>query len=207
MTAVIGVVGGHGGVGASSFAAVLAAVGGATLVDLDAMGGGCDVLLGIEDVPGARWSGLRLGGGVLDGAALIAALPVWRTTPVLAADAPPSHVAELVNAVGENASVVLDLPRGSVALRDEAAALCSLVVVLAAAEVRPLVAARTLVRGLPDVPVGTVLRPGRVRAADVPSYLGAPLLGVLRGRGGIEPGRPLPRPAARLAQGLLGGLS
>ena len=62
-----GVVGGSGGVGASTFAAVLAAVTArAMLVDIDVVGGGIDVLLGIEDVPGARWSGLRVGGGRLD---------------------------------------------------------------------------------------------------------------------------------------------
>jgi len=68
---VLGVVGGSGGVGASTFAAVLAAVTGrAMLVDLDVVGGGIDVLLGIEDVAGARWSGLRVGGGRLDPALL-----------------------------------------------------------------------------------------------------------------------------------------
>ena len=67
---VIGVVGGCGGAGASTFACVLAATAAtgwpAVLVDLDPVAGGIDVLLGIEAVPGARWSGLRLGGGRLD---------------------------------------------------------------------------------------------------------------------------------------------
>jgi hypothetical protein len=207
MPVVIGVVGGHGGIGASSFAAVLAAVGGATLVDLDAIGGGCDVLLGIEDVPGARWSAMRLGGGSLDGAALAAALPSWRRTPVLAADAPPNHFAEVVRAASTVGPVVLDLPRGVFDVRDEAASLCSLVVVLAAAEVRPLVAARTLIGGLPDVPVGAVIRRGTVPTARVSEYLGTPLVGVLRRRCRVEPTRPLPRDVARLARGVLGGLT
>ena len=63
---VLAVVGGSGGVGASTFAAALAtAAAPATLIDLDPVSGGIDVLLGIEDVPGARWSGLRLEGGRL----------------------------------------------------------------------------------------------------------------------------------------------
>ena len=49
----IGVVGGSGGVGASVFAAVLAATaavlgGRALLIDLDVTGGGVDVTLGLE---------------------------------------------------------------------------------------------------------------------------------------------------------------
>jgi hypothetical protein len=207
MSAVIGVVGGHGGVGASSFAAVLASVCAATLIDLDASGGGCDVLLGIEEVPGARWSAMRLGGGSLDGGALGAALPQWRMTPVLAADAPPMHVAEVVRAAGESGPVVLDLPRAAVAVRDESVALCSLVVVLAAAEVRTLVAARTLIRGLADAPVGAVIRRGTLPTAQIAEYLGAPVLGTLRRECRVEPGRPLPREAARVARGVFEGVS
>src|SRR5690349_916184 len=64
MGLVLGVVGGSGGVGASSFAAVLAATAGRSLlVDLDVAGGGLDVVLGIEAEAGARWSGLHLAGG------------------------------------------------------------------------------------------------------------------------------------------------
>ena len=47
---VVGVVGGSGGVGASTFASPSLPRGrGATLIDLDPVGGGIDVLLGIED--------------------------------------------------------------------------------------------------------------------------------------------------------------
>src|SRR6185312_17116098 len=86
----IGVIGGNGGVGASTFAAVLAwaAVSG-VLVDLDPVGGGVDVLLGIERAPGARWSGLRLDGGRLAPEVLTAGLPRWAGVPVLAADRSP----------------------------------------------------------------------------------------------------------------------
>src|SRR4051812_19306479 len=86
---VLGVVGGSGGVGASAFAAVLAAVAGESLlVDVDAAGGGVDVLLGIEAVDGARWSDLHLAGGRLDASVLLAGLPRWGPCAVLAADAP-----------------------------------------------------------------------------------------------------------------------
>src|SRR5579875_2141374 len=87
---VVAVLGGSGGVGASTFAAALAtAAGRAVLVDCDPLGGGIDVLLGVEAVPGARWSGLRVNGGRLDPHALDEGLPRWRDVRVLAADAPP----------------------------------------------------------------------------------------------------------------------
>ena len=84
---VVGVIGGSGGVGASSFASVLAAAAvPSVLIDLDLAGGGADVLLGIEAVPGARWSGLQLDGGRLDPALLADGLPRWRDVAVLAAE-------------------------------------------------------------------------------------------------------------------------
>jgi anion-transporting ArsA/GET3 family ATPase len=85
---VLGVIGGSGGVGASTFSAALAEraaqeYGHAALVDLDPGRGGVDVLLGIEAVPGARWSGLQLDGGQLDPQALLQGLPSWREVAVL----------------------------------------------------------------------------------------------------------------------------
>src|SRR5664279_4433323 len=99
---VIGVIGGSGGAGSSYFAAVLAALClPSVLLDVDPVGGGVDVLLGIESVPGARWSGLRLDGGRLDPALLADGLPRWRDVAVLATDAevpPPVAVLEVVDA-------------------------------------------------------------------------------------------------------------
>jgi hypothetical protein len=68
---VVGVVGGSGGVGASTFAAVLAlgaaraTRGPAVLIDLDPIGGGIDVLLGVQSIPGLRWSGVSGAGSPL----------------------------------------------------------------------------------------------------------------------------------------------
>src|SRR3954468_4077584 len=100
MGRVIGVVGGSGGVGASSFAAVLAVVAGdSVLVDLDVAGGGVDVLLGIERMAGARWSGLQLAGGRLAPTALISGLPHWGRCAVLAADVPELDPEAVLQAV------------------------------------------------------------------------------------------------------------
>ncbi len=80
---VLAVLGGRGGAGASVLAsavavAVVEAGRHAMLVDCDALGGGLDLALGVEEMDGLRWSGLNLGGGRLPVAALRAALPTPR---------------------------------------------------------------------------------------------------------------------------------
>jgi MinD-like ATPase involved in chromosome partitioning or flagellar assembly len=212
MAAVIGVLGGSGGVGASTFAAVLAAVAGeAVLVDLDVLGGGLDVLLGVEAVPGARWSGLRLAGGRLDPAELRAGLPRWGPVSLLAADVAeldPDAVLEVLGAAAEAGSVLLDLPRAACAERAAALLRCDLVVVLARADVGGLVAAHAAVAALPELPVGLLLRRGEVPARDAAELVGAPLLGVLPALGGrfaLDPWR-VPRRSSRVAAGVLSGV-
>jgi hypothetical protein len=203
---VIGVIGGSGGVGASTFASVVASVAsGAVLVDLDPVGGGIDVLLGIDDVAGARWSGLRVGGGHLDPRLLADGLPRWRDVAVLAADEPPAvpAVAQVLAAAAHLGTVVVDLPRAPSELREAGLAGCDLCVLVASAtDVRSVVAAATVRRSLPDVPVGLVLRRGGLSVDEAVPLLGAPLLGVLP-----EVDRATSRAAARVASGLLDGLA
>ncbi|WP_207207349.1 pilus assembly protein FlpE [Xylanimonas protaetiae] len=119
----VAVVGATGGAGTSCVAAALAhglrrASGRGVLLDLDAGGPGVDVLLGIEDEPGARWPELVDARGDVDGRGLLAALPRWGSVPVLsgtrhAPTGPDDDVVLDVCAallrVGE--AVVLDLPR------------------------------------------------------------------------------------------------
>ncbi|WP_166845036.1 septum site-determining protein Ssd [Isoptericola sp. BMS4] len=121
----VAVLGACGGAGTSTLAAALAhALRGsgerAVLVDLDVPGAGADVLLGIEDEPGARWPELAAARGDVDGEGLVAALPRWRRVPVLsgtrAQAAPPDGSVVLDVATGllrAGESVVLDLPRAS----------------------------------------------------------------------------------------------
>lgn len=208
---VLGVVGGSGGVGASTFAAVLAgATRRAMLVDLDVSGGGIDVLLGIEGVAGARWSALRVGGGRLDPALLADGLPRWGAVPVLAADAAPASVAALTQVLEAAASrgpVVIDLGRGSSTIRDAAVARCALVLVLAAAEVRGLSSARAVAAGLAAAPTGMVVRRGSVPAGEAAELVGVPLIGVVPSRSAardraIDARRP-PRALTRVTLGVL----
>lgn len=201
---VVGVVGGSGGVGASTFASLVAAgVRGATLIDLDPVGGGIDVLLGVEDVPGARWSGLRVDGGYLDPTLLADGLPRWRGVAVLAADVPPptpAAVAQVIAAGAQLGPVVLDLPRAPSPIRAAALAQCGVCVLVAAAEIRAVVAASAVVRTLSGARVGVVMRRSRMAVAEALALLGVPLLGVLP-----SVDRPS-RACARVANGVLDGL-
>lgn len=85
--------------GASTLAAAIAAAravqapgpahatrGGSTLVDLDLMGGGIDVTVGLEHVSGPRWPDLMRARGRVDGPALRRLLPRADDCAVLAAD-------------------------------------------------------------------------------------------------------------------------
>jgi MinD-like ATPase involved in chromosome partitioning or flagellar assembly len=213
MHSVVGVLGGSGGVGASSFAAVLAAAAGeAVLLDLDVTGGGVDVTLGIESAPGARWSGLEVAGGRLDPAALVDGLPRWGPVAVLAADVPTLDVAAVLQVLDvsrQAGPVVVDLPRASCAERAAALLHCDLVVVLARADVDGLVAAHAVAGALPELPIGLVLRRGEVSSADAAALVGCRLLGELpalgRSRIQMEPQR-MPRSLLRVAAGVLAGL-
>ncbi|MCU1656337.1 MAG: flp pilus assembly protein FlpE [Pseudonocardiales bacterium] len=208
---VLGVIGGRGGVGASTFAAALADSAEAVLVDLDWISGGIDVLLGIEDVPGARWSALRLRGGWLDPEVLAAGLPRWGPVAVLAADAPdiePAPVDQVVGAASELGTVVLDLPRGPCAERDAAVAHCTLVVQVVDGDLRGVIAARAVLDRLGAAHTGVLVRRGGLPPAEAAELVGVPLLGVLpplRAAGGSLPGR-VPRGLVRVAAGVLDGV-
>jgi MinD-like ATPase involved in chromosome partitioning or flagellar assembly len=184
---VLGVVGGRGGVGASRFAAALAtsaadAYGRCVLIDLDPVGGGIDVLLGVEAVRGARWSGLRLAGGHLEPDALVSGLPAWGDVSVLAADEPSEPPADSVDqAVGvasKAGPVVLDLSRWPSAARDAAIGRCDLVVLLVTPDVSGVTGARCIAASI-DAPLGILVRGSRAVARTVPELVGARLLGRL----------------------------
>jgi hypothetical protein len=194
---VLGVVGGCGGIGATRFAATLAAVAArpgrrSVLIDLDLAGGGIDVPLGIDGVPGARWSGLRLAGGRLDPGTVFDGLPHWSCSSgavaVLAADTPEPPAAavlgQVVAAARAAGPVVLDLARWQCGARSAALALCDLVVLVAAADVRAVAGARGVGRAVaeeaPGVDIGAVVVARRGSARAVAQLVGVPLLGRFR---------------------------
>jgi secretion/DNA translocation related CpaE-like protein len=121
--ATVAVVGAGGGAGASTFAVTLALAAASRslrvlLVDADPSGGGLDVLLGIEDLPGVRWPDLSDTRGRLSAASLDQALPHVGGVAVLSAGrgGADSLAPEALTAVldaGERGFdlVVVDVPR------------------------------------------------------------------------------------------------
>ena len=213
---VIGVVGGRGGAGASTFAAVLAAMAGlggrAVLVDLDPVAGGLDILLGVEGVPGARWSGLRLDGGRLDAAALLDGLPPWGRVAVLSADLDPAPaaVAQVLDVAARAGPVVIDLGRCSTPWRLAALDRCALVVLVCGADVRSVTGARSVRLGLGTVVTGlVVVRAARATASAsrVAELVDMPLIGSVPAlsRSADSPltVTSLPRGMSRVARGVL----
>ncbi|MBA8793999.1 secretion/DNA translocation related CpaE-like protein [Friedmanniella endophytica] len=232
---VVAVLGGSGGVGASTVAAALA-VGAAEaghralLVDLDPWGGGIDLLMGAEDQPGWRWP--RLAGARGHVADLLEHLPRAAEVSVLSMErvsrtrdgeengepSPASVRSVLASVVRRCALVVVDLPRSPGPAADEVVRASSEVVVVCAAEVRAIAAARVLLDRLRSEghdPAVLVRRSrGALPAERVAAALDAPLLAVLPDdpavhraeAAGEPPGRARRSPLARTASTVLGEL-
>ncbi len=220
---VLGVVGGRGGAGASVFASALALAadrepGGALLVDCDPLGGGLDLLLGLEKTPGPRWSEVQLSGRV-SVSALAAALPQRRhrggSLPVLACgregEGPAVESLSAVLAAGRRSgrTVVCDLPRTLSDAAVEAVAVADLVVLVVPVEFRACMAAKQVLRPLSALTARLgVVACGRSRA-DVTAIrtaglLGPPLLASMEPERGlaatIERGEFPTKPAGPLAK-------
>lgn len=184
---VIGVLAGCGGAGASTFAAVLAGCAGppAFLIDCDPLGGGIDVLLGCEQLPGPRWGQVRLRGGPLDPQLLLSGLPCWEEVRFLAADSrqPLTEfaVAAVIDATATVAPTVLDLPRIGSPARQAALERCDLMVLVVPAGVRGATAAAMIAPGLDERRTALVVRGGSrgLPAGQLSELLGLPVLAEL----------------------------
>ncbi len=149
----IGVVGGSGGSGATTFACALGQVGGrsgsAMVVDLDPLGPGVDRILGLDLVDGIRWDGLGHTTGRLSARALRDSLPRRDGVAALTwyAGPQPRHlqafaVREALSAARRgHDTVVVDLPRGWDALTEEVVTRCDHVLVTVVPTVPGLAAA------------------------------------------------------------------
>lgn len=195
--AVLAVVGGRGGAGASVFATALAHC--ATqplLLDVDPWSGGIDLALGSEREVGLRWPELSLGFGRVAYPALVAALPSRHGIAVLSAGPTGGEIdATALTAVIEGgcrggATVICDLPRRATSAVDAALDAADLVVLVAPADVRSCAAAaatgRWLIATNPNV--GLVVRgpaPGGLGSADVARITGLPLLAAMRSQPGL----------------------
>ena len=230
--AVIAVIGGRGGAGASVFATALAhSATEALLVDLDPWSGGLDLLLGAETASGLRWPDLAVRGGRLAWSAVREALPRQGTISVLSAtrrdhgadpvELDPGGVDAVVEAGRRGGTTVIcDVPRRLTGAADIALDAADLVIVLSPCDVRSCAAAAAIAPALTAINanVGLVVRgpsPGGLRAADVAEVAALPLLVAMRPepllaekleRGGLRlrPRSPLGRAAAQVLA-LVGG--
>ena len=195
--AVVGVIAGRGGAGASVFATALAqSAADALLVDTDPWGGGIDLILGCEGDTGLRWPDLTVQGGRLSYTALRDALPQRHGVSVLSGsrtgndiDAAPLDAVIDAGSRG-GATVICDLPRRSTGAVETVLDAADLVVVIAPADVRSCAAAAAIApwvsAGNPNA--GLVVRgpsAGGLRSADVAEIVGLPLLAAMRAQPGV----------------------
>jgi secretion/DNA translocation related CpaE-like protein len=198
---VVSVIGGRGGAGASLFAVALAqAAIDSMLVDLDPWGGGIDLLVGAETMPGVRWPDLALQGGRLNWSAVREALPQHRGVSMLSGTRRGYELdAGAVKAVVDagrrgGATVVCDLPRRLTDAAEIALETADLVVVVSPCDVRACAATATIVPVLAGINpnVGLVVRgpsPGGLRPEEVAAIAAVPLLASMK---------PYPRLAEQL---------
>ncbi|MBI3692670.1 MAG: helicase [Mycolicibacterium aromaticivorans] len=217
---VIAVTGGRGGAGASTFATALAQVASSSLlVDLDPWGGGIDLLIGSEAVPGLRWPDLSLQGGRLTWSAVRDALPRHHGVSVLSGDQHgremESGAVEAVVDAGRRGGVLVicDLPRRMTGAVTCALDSADLVVMITSCDVRGVAAAAALAPVLRGVNpnLGLVVRgpaPSGLRAAEAAAGADLPLLAAMRPepmlaerveRGGLRMRRRSPLGAAARA--------
>lgn len=194
---IVAVIGARGGAGASTLAAATALVsarsGARSLaVDLDPLGGGLDVVLGMEREPGLRWEDLSLSGGRVSATALHEALPSRGTSlSVLAArgGGPGKIETDAALAVVDSARsagdlVVVDLPRHWGELQQAVMEAADCAVLVLPVELRAIAAGRALASVLLQLcaSAGVVARgpsPGGLRLARGAAQTGLPLLGAM----------------------------
>ena len=195
--AVLAVIGGCGGAGASLFAAALAlAANNAMLVDLDPWAGGIDLLVGAETTPGVRWPDLALQGGRLTWSAVRDALPRHRGLSLLSGtrrgyELDGGAVQAVLDAGRRGgATVVCDTPRRMTDAVETALDTADLVIVVSPCDVRACAATATVVPVLAAINpnIGLVVRgpsPGGLRADEVATIAQVPLLASMKPHPGL----------------------
>ena len=221
--AVVAVVGGRGGAGATTLACALAVTAARSgrstlLVDGDRLGGGIDLVFGGEDDAGLRWPDISGTRGRLPAAALTDALPRMAELSVLSWDRgdAPAVSAEAMQSVldaGRRASelVVVDLPRSADEAGRAALAVAGTVLLVVPAEVRAAAAASRvagtigpLCRDLRAVVRGP--SPSGLAGDEIARALGLPLAGELRQETGLALALERGEPPARRGRGPLSAL-
>jgi len=192
---VVAVVGGVGGAGASCLAATLALEAGrrgnrVLLVDGDPLGGGLDVLLGIENADGLRRSAAGAQTRAVTSRSLSEALPRTGNVWVLTAGR-PDHADDMASAGGLLAAarrgfdvVVCDVDRHADPWGSELLAHAVLTVVVVPEDVRSLAAATSVVRRIgthaSSLAVITARRRPGLSRETVEATLGVPVIARVR---------------------------
>lgn len=212
----IGVVGGSGGAGATTFACALGQVaarsGPALVVDADPLGPGVDRVLGLERAPGVRWDELCRTTGRLSARALREALPAsgglgaltWSTGRH---DSLPAFaVREALSAARRgHDTVVVDLPRGHDPLVAEVVARCDRLVVVTVPTVAGVAAAGRVTGAYADRSrLGLVLRGRGLAEREVSRALGVPVLASMPDQRGLAEAIDLGLGPVRSRRGPLG---
>jgi secretion/DNA translocation related CpaE-like protein len=226
--ALVAVVGGRGGAGATTLACALAVTAArsgrsALLVDGDPLGGGIDLVFGEEEDGGVRWRDFAATRGRVPATVLAGALPRSHGLSLLSWDrgdtrVVPAEAVESVLAAGRRSHdlVVVDLPRAVDEASRVVLASATTVLLVVPAEVRAAAAASRVAAA-----VGVLCRdlrlvtrgpsPTGLTGHQVARALGLPLLGDLRPEPGLDtslergdpPGLRPRSPLARLCGDLL----
>lgn len=223
----VAVLGGSGGVGATTFAAAVVTVGARSgpvlAVDVDPCGAGFDRHLGLDDDEGLRWDSLGLTSGRLSGRALREAVPRRDGVGVLGwsassqrAEVPVEGLREVLAAGARGHDlVVVDLPRAPGPAGLEAAVRSDLLVLVVRPTLTGVASARRVLATVGEVArVGVVVRGRGVGEDEVAAALDVPVVATVGtrardveavelGLGGVRPRASLAR-AAREVLDLVG---
>lgn len=212
----LGVTGGSGGVGATTFACALGQVAGrrgpAVVVDTDPLGPGIDRVLGLEARDGIRWDALCQTTGRLSARSLREALPRRDGVGVLTwyagsrGSLQAFAVREALSAAQRgHDTVVVDLPRASDPVVEEVAARCDLVLVVVAPTVAGVASASRVCARFPDRGgVRLVVRGSGLAAAEVARVTGVPVLAQMGHQRGLDETVDLGLGPVRSRRGALG---
>jgi secretion/DNA translocation related CpaE-like protein len=212
----LGVVGGSGGAGATTFACALgqlaARSGTAAVVDLDPLGPGIDRVLGLEATEGVRWDELCQTTGRLSARALRESLPrrlglgvlTWTSGPHGSLQA--FAVREALSAAQRgHDTVVLDLPRLRDPLLEEVVARCDRVLVVVAPTVAGAASAARVCAGYPDrSPLRLVVLGAGIDPRDVARVTGVPVVARMSDQRGLAEAIDLGLGPVRSRRGPLG---
>lgn len=212
----IGVIGGSGGAGATTFACALAqraaAAGPALVIDTDPLGPGVDRVLGFDLVDGVRWDALQQTTGRLGARSLREAVPrrdrlgalTWSPGPQGTLQA--FAVREALSAAQRGHDVVvLDLSRSLGPLVEELVARCDQVIVVMVPTVPGVASAQRLCARLEAVTLPMLVVRGRgIDPREIGQVIGAPVLATMPDQRGLAESIDLGAGPVRSPRGALG---